>query len=684
MKNKLNIKNNDYLDSINNILSPILILEKDSGQILDANTMAQNYYGYTIKQFLTMNVSDINIMDKKDLNTVFKHIDSSGVNYFRVKHKLASGEIRDVEVYSTPFNLNGKKALSAVIHDVFEIEMIKRDSDRNMAYFKSFFVNSQTPIAIVDKNNIILNINDKFKEVFQYSYNEVCGKSILDIFNLAKEQRLRDKFISTILLNKLANERVIRKRKDGVHLDLMLLGYPLVVDNEVNGAFFMYFDISEIVENENKIEKLTYSDTLTGLFNKDYFKENLKNKIEKNNRLNNNIDKLAVLFLSINEYEEIKGALGYLQGEIISKQFSKRITENMPSDIIIAKTNENQFAITISNIKDRSELEVLCKNILSKLKQSFLLNDIQFKITASIGCSIYPDDGKDYVHLMRKAEVALSISRNLKENAIVFFNPIYDKDVLETFWIKSDLPYALEKDEMFLNYQPIYNSLTNDIIGLEVLTRWNHGHRGLISPTKFIPIAEGSDLINEIGEWVLISACMQNVAWQKSGYNPIYISVNVSVKQIVEPGFTNLIIEILQKTKMDPNFLQLEITESIFSSDYEGIKKTVTEISDLGVKFALDDFGTGYSSLVQLAQLPINNLKIDRIFIDEVDKSSSKSKIVKATISLAQSLNIGIIAEGVERIEELNFLNENNTNVIQGYYYSKPLNVSKIAALLQR
>lgn len=682
MRKTINVEETNYIQSINNKLSPILIIEKETGNILASNTMAQNFYGYSKQQFESKNVSDINTMSKEEINEKLDKIDSTGVNYFKVKHKIASGELRNVEVYSTPFNLNGKMVLSAVIHDVSEIELIKLESERNMAYFKSFFVNSPTPIAIVGRNNEILNINDKFKKVFQYTYREIRNQSILDVFDLQREKRLDSNFISTIMTGKLATEKVRRKRKDGIKLDLMLLGYPLVVDNRVNGAFFMYFDISELVAKENKIEQLTYSDTLTGLYNKEYFKENFKKEISKMNSSTNDDSKIAILFLNINEYEQIKEALGYLQSEMISKQFSKRIKENMPKQVTIAKTSEDQFAIMIPNLKDKGELEVLCKQILNNLNQSFLLNDLQFKITTSVGCSLYPDDGNDYVHLIRKAEIALNISRNTNENSIVYFDPSYDKEVLEKFWIKSDLPYAFDKKEIFLNYQPIVNSSNNSVIGLEALVRWNHGVKGLISPAKFIPIAESSDFIHEIGEWVLTKACIQNVTWQQLGYKPVYISVNVSVKQIVKPGFTNIIKSVLKTSKMDARYLQLEITESIFSSDYETIKKTVTEISDLGVKFALDDFGTGYSSLVQLAQLPINNLKIDRVFIDHVDESSSKSKIVKATISLAKSLNIGIIAEGVERFEELNFLNENRANVIQGYYYSKPLSVDKITDLL--
>jgi len=275
-------------------------------------------------------------------------------------------------------------------------------------------------------------------------------------------------------------------------------------------------------------------------------------------------------------------------------------------------------------------------------------------------------------------------SKKISENSSIQFENSYDKEIQEYFWIKRDLLKSIQNEELFLNYQPIYDTAKNKLIGVEALIRWNHKEEGIIPPFKIIPIAEKTGMIHSIGEWVLIEACNQNRRWQESGYGPIYVSVNVSVLQLEKPGFSRMIKRILRDTMLEPQYLQLEITETFFTQNYELIKETIKEISNQGVKFAIDDFGTGYSSLGQLCEISINNLKVDRMFVDGVDRNINKSKIVKAIISLADSLDINLTAEGVETKEELRFLKENKCNIVQGYLFSKPVGIYEIEGLLKR
>lgn len=286
--------------------------------------------------------------------------------------------------------------------------------------------------------------------------------------------------------------------------------------------------------------------------------------------------------------------------------------------------------------------------------------------------------------LLRKAEIAMDESKKISKNKVIRFEHFHDEEIQEQFWIKKDLLKAIEDRELFLNYQPIYDINKNKLVGVEALIRWKHKEKGIVSPLKFIPIAEKSGMIHPIGEWVLVEACKQNNRWQKLGYERIWMSVNVSVLQLEKAGFISMMERVLRDTMLKPEYLQLEITETYFAQDYELIKKTIKKLSSLGIKISIDDFGTGYSSLGQLSELSINNLKIDRMFIDRVDENTNKSKIVKAIVALADSLGISLTAEGVERDEELKFLKKNKCKMVQGYLFSKPVGIEKIEKLLKK
>ena len=364
---------------------------------------------------------------------------------------------------------------------------------------------------------------------------------------------------------------------------------------------------------------------------------------------NQEVIRIAVIHLTLNEYKEINGALGLHYATELVKLFAARINAVLKDSKTLTRISEDEFAIMFVNVLGRFELRMMGDKIFECLKEPFTVNDLDFSITTNIGSSIYPDDSTQHLDLIRQAEMALDLSKNVTATSTVQYEPSLERIIQESFWVKNDLAYALERNEFKLDYQPIYDARNNTVVGAEVLLRWHHSKRGLIGPRDFIPIAEDSGLIIPIGDWVLKQACLQGVMWKNLGYKPI----------------------------------QLEITETIFNDDYREIRDSIKQLAEIGVKFAIDDFGTGYSSLYQLIDLEISNLKIDRTFVDEVDKHPNKAKIVMATISLATSLRMGIIAEGAERIEEVSFLQANNTNIIQGYYFSRPIENKEFEKLIR-
>ncbi len=550
------------------------------------------------------------------------------------------------------------------------------------AYFHSLFDNSPEAIAIVDGSFKVLNINESFERVFQYRLEEIKGQ---DLTKVLCEQILYDTsyiFRDSIVKGKFVKEEVRRRRKDRRVLDVLLLGFPLVVEGETIGAYCIYSDITEVKEKERQIQLLTSYDALTGLCNRNFFLESLGYEIRDNKADVNNRDKFAVLTLCVNEFKEINDALGHKIGDRIIKEFALKLRKSVDAQNILARLGEAEFAILLTEIKSLQQLREKTNDIIKKIGTLFCVDNIEFQITTSLGIAIYPDDGSDSITLVRKADIAMNKSKELSANSITRYENSLDREVQDYFWMKNDLAKAISNEELFLNYQPIYDTETNNLVGVEALIRWKHKEKGIIPPSNFIPIAEKTGMINSIGEWVLLNACKQNKMWLNMGIAPLYISVNISVLQLEQPNFCEVVKKVLEESMLEPKYLQLEVTETFFTQNYELIEGTIKELSTLGIKLAIDDFGTGYSSLGQLCELNINNIKIDKSFIDGVERNMSKRKIVKAVISLAESLNISLTAEGVETQEQLKFLKENRCTMVQGYLFSRPVETTEIERML--
>ncbi len=661
---------------------PMLIADINNGNIRDANGAALEYYAYSKQILLEMNISQINILTDEEIHFEIKTAREENRDYHRFKHMLSNGVIKDVNVYSDVLKVQDEDLLFLMVHDADKKNDLEKEAIIDKAHFENLFNNSGEAIAIIDKNYRIVNVNNRFKDVFQYELWEIQDKEIVEI--IVGDEFHDDSYtlLSTITNGKFIKKEVKRKRKDGTCVDVMLMGFPLVLEGKLIGAYCIYTDITESKEQENKIETLRNRDTLTGLYNRDYFLEILNLEVLKYSKDNEDKSKFVVASLSVNEYAEINDALGHQMADQILKEFSARLKALIHPRDFIARYNDGMFLILMSNAPDSNRIMKAIRETMRELNTHFCIDSHDLNITTNIGIAIFPDDGPDSVTLVRNADIALIKSKKLGTDRAYLFEYSLDNEIQEYFWMKNDLFRAIELKELFLNYQPIYDTTTNKLVGTEALVRWNHRHKGIIPPLKFIPISEKTGLIYAIGEWVLFTACKQNKSWQDLGYKPIYISVNVSILQLEQSNFYDKVVRIIESTGMDPKYLQLEITETYFKENYVLISDNMKRLNDLGIGFAIDDFGTGYSSLGQLTELNINTLKIDRMFIDGVDSNINNSKIVKAVISLAKSLNIGLTAEGVERKEELHFLSDNECDIVQGYLFSKPVEPNIIEKLL--
>ncbi|MCP4409337.1 MAG: EAL domain-containing protein [Gammaproteobacteria bacterium] len=447
-------------------------------------------------------------------------------------------------------------------------------------------------------------------------------------------------------------------------------------------------------QSEEKVRRLAYFDTLTGLPNRESFKERLGKAVANARRHKRH---LATLFLDIDDFKRINDTLGHNVGDQLLKAVGKRLKESIRgSDVIgqeytgdpdenekVARLGGDEFTVVLTEIHQPEDAALVAERIIAILSQPLILHGHDVFITPSIGIALFPQDAQDAESLIKQADMAMYYSKRQGKHQYQFFNKEMNTAAIRRMRLESCLRKALNQAELSLHYQPQIDLIGGQIRGIEALLRWHNPLLGSISPSEFIPLAEETGLIIPIGEWVLQSVCTQAQAWRSSGLPVPRMAVNISVIQFVQPGFVDLVERTLQETGLESNVLELEITEGLLMKDAEGAIRTLTALKALGVQLAIDDFGTGYSSLSYLKQFPIDRLKIDRAFVREVNSDPDDAAIATAVIAMADSMDLGVVAEGVETKAQLKFLQSKYCNEMQGYYLSKPLPVGDMEAFLQ-
>ncbi len=383
--------------------------------------------------------------------------------------------------------------------------------------------------------------------------------------------------------------------------------------------------------------------------------------------------KFAVLFIDIDRFKLINDSFGHYVGDIVIGIIANRLKSLLTDDIFIGRFAGDKFTVILRKELDAKQIMILVNKILLSISEPLEYEGQEFAISASIGVSYYPDDGNDIETILRNADTAMNRAKKYGGNQIIFFASEMNVQIKYKFELENYLRRAIEKKELFLLYQPVVDLQTGQINGSEALIRWNHPNLGLISPMEFIPIAEETGLIHEIGKWVLMEGCRQNQEWFDKGYDELFISINVSARQFLHPTFVEHLHESLQYSGMDPKKLHLELTETGMIDNVEKSIAIMQEIQNLGVRISIDDFGTGYSSLSYLKNLPIDTLKIDRSFINNFTSETVDYSIVKAIITMGNGLSVKVVAEGVETYGQLIELKKMNCDYAQGYYIEKPV-----------
>ena len=536
-------------------------------------------------------------------------------------------------------------------------------------------------VITMDMTGFITSWNKGAEQLFGYTALEAIGSNILFLY--ADEGGNEEMPFHDAFLEHGGREMEVRRRKKTgeifwASLTLSSLrneaGYPL-------GLIGYITDITPRKEAEERIHHLAYHDMLTGLPNRSLLMRLVDQALLS---LRRNALQGAVLFIDLNRFKPINDTLGHTVGDALLQQVALRFRTVLRNEDVVARLGGDEFAVALFGIDQHYQAGFVAQKILATLEQPFLLDGHQLRISASMGISIFPQDATDSETLLRLADIAMYRAKKddgADEGCYAFYSEEMNQRVLNRLLIENDLRRALGNDELLLHYQPKINLANNRIIGAEALVRWRHPERGLIPPGDFIPVAEETRLVTQVGEWVLEAACKQASAWLCAGLNPIRIAVNVSAREFTQ-ALPGRVLAALERHALTPEWLELEITESMLMHSAEHVISIMANITAFGVPLSLDDFGTGYSSLSYLKRFPIETLKIDRSFTMGIPHDTSDCAIASTIISIAKQLQHKVIAEGVENRGQLDFLRQAGCDEVQGYLFSAPISAGEFEAML--
>jgi diguanylate cyclase (GGDEF)-like protein/PAS domain S-box-containing protein len=491
---------------------------------------------------------------------------------------------------------------------------------------------------------------------------------------IAAEERMAAAFLK----GKERFEWLLRRKNGEVfHADVCLAAMTL------QGHRMLLATVRDITERkiaEERVQFLAYYDGLTGLPNRTLLEDRISNALADARRRNENA---AVLFLDLDRFKFINDTLGHTSGDVLLQEVAARLKGWAREQDTVARVGGDEFVVLLTSVAQASDAAMAAQRILDAITAEFPVHGNLLKVTCSVGISMFPEHGGDCETLVKNADAAMYYAKQKGPNNIQFFTADLNDQISERLKMENGLRLALDREELFLVYQPQMDISTGEIVGVEALLRWQHPELGLVSPDRFIRIAENTGLIVPIGEWVLRTACTQARKWQDEGLRLVQIAVNVSAVQFRQDGFRDLIGSVLHETGLAPQYLELELTESLLLTNADVMFSVLKDLKEMGLKLAIDDFGTGYSSLSYLKQFPVSKLKIDRSFVRDIAINPDDAAITAAIIGMAKNLNLKVIAEGVENEAQLSFLRAHQCDEIQGYYFSRPLLADKVADMLR-
>lgn len=552
------------------------------------------------------------------------------------------------------------------------IQDVTKSKEFSSSLLKLSLAVEQSPnsVVITDIDGNIEYVNNMFTRVTGYTKDEALGQNPRILKSGVTPTATYKEMWATLQGGDIWQGELINRRKDNTFYTELATISPVKQDNgEITNYVAIKEDITEKKKAEAYIEKLANFDQLTGLANRYMLDDRVTYLLDMAQRNN---EPFTVMFLDLDNFKNINDSLGHTIGDYVLIEMAKRIKKTIREIDVVSRLGGDEFIILFPNTDSNKAMQIATK-LIEEISKSSLIEDNELTITPSIGIALYPNDGTDFETLLKNADTAMYRVKSNSRNDFQFFTEDMQLNLARNLQLENALRNALKRNELEVYYQPQTSISNGNIIGAEALLRWNHPELGMVSPAEFIPIAENSGQIIEIGEWVLRTAIQQAKDWMDSGFTPIVIAVNLSAIQFRQKNLLEVITKILQKVQLPNEYLELELTEAVMMHDPESVVNIMNKFHEQGIRMSIDDFGTGYSSLSYLKKFQVYKLKIDKSFIDDIIDDADDRAIVSAIIDMAQNLGLQTIAEGVETAEQLAFLRLHGCHEVQGYYFSKPL-----------
>ncbi len=643
-----------------------------------ANSKLLNMLGYTLEEFRTTAMKDI--VHDSELEKVATHyrarMEGRDVpNIYDTILKTKSGDSIAVELTSTKTIWEGRSAGLVLLQDITD----RWQAVEQMRKLSSAVEQTADSVIITDLEGIIEYVNQGFEHVTGYRRDEAVGQTP----RLIKSDRQKPEFYTALWMKirdgQVYNDVFINRRKDGsLYYEEKTITPLKDAEGRITHFVSTGKDVTERIQIQERLQYMAQHDALTDLPNRVLLFDRLNRALvraRRHRRL------LAVLFIDLDRFKNINDSLGHEAGDQLLQQLSDRLRGCVRGDDTVARFGGDEFVILLDDVARDGDVHEVAQKVLDELLSPFMVESQQLFITASIGVSLYPNDGDDSSALLRYADVAMYRAKEIGKNTYQFYSAEMSARAFERLTLESSLRCALERNEFQLYYQPQVNSMSGALVGVEALLRWKHPELGMVMPAEFMPMLEETGLIVAVGEWVLKTACTQLRAWHDAGWPSLRIAVNLSARQFGAKSLIATVEEALALMGGDPAQLELEITESVFMQHAMVTADTLSELFAMGCRLAIDDFGTGYSSLAYLKRFPINVLKIDHSFVRDISDDKDDREIVSTIIAMAHNLMIEVVAEGVETETQTAFLRACGCDFMQGYLFGRPLPAEEIVSL---
>lgn len=663
---------------------PTLVCDTRRLRVLEANAAALAEYGYSREEMLKLTLGELGLADDAErlANTLLQmtggNSDAGAWTQLR-----KDGSTFEAELSSCRAQFARQQARVVCVRDVTRRIRMEQALWQDVERYGLLTRATSDAVLDWDLKTDTVWYNENFERLFG-------GRKDDGVFNIAAlleqvhvDDRARVQqhlFDATKSTDERWRDEFRMTRPDGSILHAYARGHITRGDDKrAKRAVIVLQDITTRKEAEERTRFLADHDELTGLPNRNLFKQSLNQALQRAER-NNKM--LSILFFDLDRFKNINDSLGHDAGDEVLRTVAERLNSCVRKVDVVARFGGDEFAVLVEGLTAEDQAGTVARKILEALSRPMLLHGRQYRPAASIGISTYPTDGRDAQSLQKHADIAMYRAKEEGRSTFQFYSEQLNTHSLQRLEFESNLSNALNNREFVLHYQPKLDVATGKVTSMEALIRWVSPQFGLVSPGQFISIAEESGLILPLGRWIAQTACVQNSAWQKGGLPALRVAINISARQMADKGLVDFIAETVRKTGIDPSCLELEITESAVMSNQDYAEKVLRRFKELGFHLTMDDFGTGYSSLAYLKRFPFDSVKIDQSFVRGIPASRDDIAIVEAIIAMAHSLQLKVVAEGVETEEQLDLLRKLGCDTIQGYYFSKPIPPNEVVMLL--